>query len=157
MLKSEIIHKIENSIAVCQKHRKRMEYAFSEIKPNLPFTLQSFALNNELQISHIDQFIFRFAKLQDELGNKLFRSILIFLDEDIVGLPFRDILGKLEKLKIIPSREEWLELKEIRNELAHEYPESEEQQLNALNLIFEKREMLYIVLESCSKTYYDNL
>ena len=153
MCDTELIEKIENSIAIGNKHIKRMNYAFIYVKDIFPLSIEKYKMIDENQITFIDQFIFRFSKLQDEIGNKLFRFILIYLDENIEHLPFRDILGKLEKIKIINSRDEWLKLKEIRNDLAHEYPDNEMQQIEALNTIIEQRKILFEIFENCNKTY----
>jgi hypothetical protein len=49
------------------------------------------------EVEHVDQFLFRFAKLQDAIGQKLFKTILLFLREDIEEKPFIDILNLKEK------------------------------------------------------------
>jgi len=78
---------------------------------------------SEATIGNIDQLIFRFTKLQDELGNNTFRFLLEYLQEDISDKPFRDILNVLQRLKIIESSDAWLSLRELRNDLTHDYPE----------------------------------
>ncbi len=40
------------------------------------------------EFSLLDQFIFRFSKFQDSMGNKLFPTLLINLGEDITSKPF---------------------------------------------------------------------
>jgi len=38
----------------------------------------------------MDQYLFRFAKLQDAMGTKLFKNILMSLEENIEGLPLKN-------------------------------------------------------------------
>ena len=45
-----------------------------------------------------------------------------YLDEDITALPMRDILNRLERYLIIPSADEWTYIRELRNEISHDYP-----------------------------------
>ena len=40
--------------------------------------------------------------------------------------PFLDKLNRAEKLKILPSVEQWQILRELRNQTAHEYPDQPE-------------------------------
>lgn len=80
--------------------------------------------------------VFRFTKLQDELGTNTFRYVLVYLQEDILDKPFRDILNRLEQLKIIDSSDTWLALRELRNDLAHEYPIMFEETIDKLNHLF---------------------
>ncbi|HUX13645.1 MAG TPA: hypothetical protein VMW87_11500, partial [Spirochaetia bacterium] len=50
--------------------------------------------------------------------------------------PFLDVLARLEQLSIIPSESEWQFFRNLRNNLAHDYPESVEQTTEALNVLF---------------------
>jgi len=61
-------------------------------------------------------------KLQDYMGNKLFKAFLAEIGEYTDNMSFLDVLDKLEKLGIISSAENWLKLRKLRNKLAHEYP-----------------------------------
>lgn len=64
------------------------------------------------EIEHIDQFLFRFAKLQDAMGEKLFMLILEFLKEEHTrAKPFIDILNRLEQLGLLDDKNVWLELR----------------------------------------------
>jgi hypothetical protein len=100
-------------------------------------------------VSFVDQFIYRFFKLQDLMGNRLFKLILDLVAEPIEGKSFIDILNRLEKLGLIDSVEAWLELRELRNELAHEYPSSLNERLQGINQLVQKAEVLARILNSC--------
>jgi uncharacterized protein YutE (UPF0331/DUF86 family) len=80
--------------------------------------------------------IFRFTKLQYEIGNNAFRLLLEYLQEDIADKPFRDILNILERLNIIESSDTWLSLRELRNDLTHEYPELIDETIDKLNYLY---------------------
>ena len=149
MLNEEIKDSIENSIFICDMHFQRLEWALNQITGSLPFSVETYLELKPEQIAVIDQFVFRFAKAQDNIGNKLFRLILTALDEDIEGIPFRDILNKLEKLSIISNRDLWISLREIRNELAHEYSASIDETIVALNKLFNSYSSLKEIYNNC--------
>jgi len=59
--------------------------------------------------------------------------LLACLKEDIDDKTFRDVLNNLERLKIIDSSDTWLALRELRNDLTHEYPAMAEETMGKLN------------------------
>jgi uncharacterized protein with HEPN domain len=85
-------------------------------------------------IKTIDTFIYRFSKIQDYMGEKLFSAVLYLLGEHKSSMSFKDILNKLERLEIIPSSGEWMGFREIRNTLTHEYPDNEDEIIEGIKL-----------------------
>lgn len=71
----------------------------------------------------VDQILFRYTKLQDAVGERLIPATLAVLDEPFEDWPMRDRLNRLEKLGYVDVLN-WLSWREIRNRLAHEYPEN---------------------------------
>ena len=43
-----------------------------------------------------------------------------------------DRLNKLEKIGLLPSAKAWIEMREIRNSITHEYPDNEEDMINGI-------------------------
>jgi len=83
----------------------------------------------------VNSFLFNFSKIQDKIGAKLFKKVLYELKEiDNFSIPFRDVLNILEKLEILDSYE-WEKLREIRNNLAHEYPFDYDDRVENLKLV----------------------
>ncbi|WP_281950388.1 hypothetical protein [Nitrosophilus kaiyonis] len=81
----------------------------------------------------INSFLFRYAKIQDSMGAKLFREILFALKEiDNYAIAMKDVLNKMEKLHIIKDASIWDKLREIRNDISHEYPLDYEERLENL-------------------------
>ncbi|NCN44056.1 MAG: hypothetical protein CO158_02400 [Piscirickettsiaceae bacterium CG_4_9_14_3_um_filter_43_564] len=101
----------------------------------------------------MDQFLFRFAKLQDAIGQRFFKAILELLEEDVEGLPFIDLLNKLEKLNLIHSTAQWQSLREIRNAVSHEYDDSPELMAQVLNAVFMARIELFQIYAKLKETY----
>lgn len=73
----------------------------------------------------VDQILFRYAKLQDALGERLIPATLAVLREPFEDRPVRDRLNRLEKLGYLDV-DQWLSWRETRNRLAHEYPDAPE-------------------------------
>lgn len=96
----------------------------------------------------IDSFIFRFSKMQDSMGEKLFPSILILLGEDVRNKPFIDILNRLERLELISSADEWKKLRELRNILTHTYPWEKEDLLKGIKEALKVSEKLVSIYET---------
>ncbi len=140
--------RLTTSLQKCQIHVQRLHYALSQIEKFFPLERECYQQLNNAQIGNIDQLVFRFTKLQDELGTNTFRYLLVYLQEDILDKPFRDILSKLERFKIIDSSDTWLALRELRNDLAHEYPIMLEETIDKLNHLFIQLPVLENILIS---------
>jgi hypothetical protein len=153
------IYILKSIINECEKHLSRMNSAFNKIKNILPVTSEKVISLNEDEIEHIDQFIFRFSRLQDTMGEKLFKAVLIELGEEVRNKAAIDIFNKLEQLEIISSYENWKELRELRNNLSHEYEEDENEAAEKLNLLFDRKDKLekyYIdILTSLKRRGYE--
>jgi uncharacterized protein with HEPN domain len=137
--KNEIL---KSEIEVCDIHSKRMRIAYENMKSFFPFNSNTIKNLNSENIAYLDMFLNRFAKLQDTIGQKLFPLILDLLGENIVNKSFIDNLNRLEKLGVIESAEDWKEFRQIRNEIAHDYPNQPEIVSMKLNHCFEKSEKL---------------
>ncbi|NQU55098.1 MAG: hypothetical protein HQ522_21470 [Bacteroidetes bacterium] len=140
--------RLQTSIDKCLIHRTRLNYATSQSEDLFPLTVDRYNSISEASIGNIDQMVFRFTKLQDELGNNTFRFLLEFLLEDITGKPFRDILNILERLQIIDSSDIWLSLRELRNDLTREYPMMIDETINKLNHLYLQLPLLEKILQT---------
>jgi len=140
--------KVEQNLNESYKHLDRLNRAFEQLnlKYNFPLNQDSYSkiINNINDLAFSDQVIYRFSKLQDTIGAKLFKSLLLYQGENI-NRPFLDILNSLERIDIIDV-EEWFEIRDLRNEIAHEYEESENIAINILNAIYELKQELEKIL-----------
>ena len=67
--------RLDKIIAECEKHVLRMNSAYSKLEYLLPITNGSYVRLTEDEIEHIDQYLFRFAKLQDAIGQNGFLAV----------------------------------------------------------------------------------
>jgi len=95
--------KRQKIINECDKHILRINSAYKKSSAILPLDASKYVALSEDEIEHIDQYLFRFAKLQDTNGKRLFKAIFSSLEEDVEDLPLIDLLNRLEKLNILKS------------------------------------------------------
>ena len=121
---------LQNRIELIDKVINSSIYDYQEIKK-----LKSIDFEDIQTRRLINSFLFTFSKLQDLIGTKLFKEVLYELKEiENKHTPMIDVLYKLEQLNMIENALEWDILREIRNELTHEYELSYENKIENLNL-----------------------
>jgi len=103
--------------------------------------------------AHLDQFIYRYTKLQDSLARRLLPALYGVLENDDSPRAFLDILNRLEQLGVVPDKERWQVHRNLRNNLAHDYPESIEQTVATLNQLFESWRDLEQLFEAALTAY----
>lgn len=135
MLTEELRDKLAETLVICDLHFQRMMFAFNSIEKYFPLTEFNFGQISEMELALFDQLIYRFSKLQDSMGTRLFKQLLEALEEDVSGLPFIDILYKMEKLSLLENAKDWIALRQTRNTVSHEYPFYKEIQIEELNLM----------------------
>ena len=116
-------------------HFKRIDALLPELKSYMPFKEADF--EDIEKIKTIDSFIYRFTKIQDRMGEKFFPLILGELYEYKRTMALIDVLHRLEKLELLPSSDTWIEYRKLRNTLTHEYPDNEDEIIEAINLSIE--------------------
>jgi len=136
--KQILIERLQRLFKECDMHIYRIKQVKKKMEPFMPLNQERYKNLTDDEVEHIDQFLFRFGKLQDAMGQKLFRLVLMFLEEDVDGKPFLDILNLMEKLSLIDSADEWRQLREYRNELAHNYEDDPIIASKTINTIYEK-------------------
>jgi len=102
----------------------------------------------------LDAYLKRFSSIQDFLGAKIFSLLL-----DVSGInssKMSEVLYYIEKEEIIDSLDNWIELREVRNELEHDYPEELLEALDDLKFCidsFSKLESYYLNSLNYAKKY----
>jgi hypothetical protein len=113
-------------LAVCHTHRDALREALNDIGER-QFTQSDIENLTKVDRRLLDQFAYRYTRLQDDLGARLLPAALKALSEEVSTMPAIDRFNRLEQLGWLPSADEWLELRQIRNQFAHEYPETPDQ------------------------------
>lgn len=149
MIGSELNDSIKQTFEICALHLKRMEFAKSKVQALIPINRDNYYSMDDETIGFLDQYIFRFSKLQDTMGARLFPLTLEALAEPVTDKAFIDILNRLEKLEIIDSAFSWVQLRKIRNDIAHEYPALLIERIEGINFLFDNMEGLKQIIERC--------
>ncbi len=131
----EIFKTVQSLTEICDLQAKRLKKALFHLNHLIPFKSTQLSSLSDNELSYLDMLSTRFAKLQDLLGAKIFPTLLRLMqeyDDKDSGL---DRLHKLEKLGILPSAQEWITMRELRNYVTHDYPDDPELMANNLNKI----------------------
>jgi hypothetical protein len=148
--------KLRHLLKEIDTHLFRVDIAFSELaqRHELPLNIASFTqlLTNNMDVAFADQVIYRFSKAQDSMGVKLFKAFLLYQGENI-DKPFLDILNSLEKLNVV-NVDDWFELREVRNEIAHDYDENALLAMNIMNHIYKHKTLLHHILTRLRQLSY---
>ena len=113
--------KLKKIFHECDQHIVRINSLSTKMKANIPLDKHKYLTLTDDEVEYIDQFLFRFSNLQDTIEEKLFKTILLYLEEKIENKQFTDILNNLEKLDLLDDANIWRQLRNDKNELAHNY------------------------------------
>ncbi|MCD4682070.1 MAG: hypothetical protein K8R86_02200 [Bacteroidales bacterium] len=91
---------LSKSVEKCSSIGIKSEYSFEEMES-------------------IDSLTSKFARISDIYTQRIIRGVWALLREPYV--PFIDLMNKAEKTEIIVSSESMLQIRDLRNQVAHEY------------------------------------
>ncbi|MFP3960658.1 MAG: hypothetical protein ACLFUX_10855, partial [Spirochaetaceae bacterium] len=127
---------IESAITECEAHRQKLELGEKALSGSFPLSETGLRSLDEERVARLDQFVYRFTKLQDSMARRLLPSLYQYLEADTEPRPFLDLLNRLEQLGIVSSVARWQELRALRNNLAHDYPENTARTVATLNELY---------------------
>lgn len=136
---------------VCQGHADALAEALADMQ------LRGLSVEDYNQLSKadrrlLDQFAYRYTRLQDDMGARLMPAVLIALGEDIGPMSAIDRFNRLEQLGWLASADDWLTLRQVRNQFAHDYPDSAAERFERLQAaIHAARQLLAIMLNFQTK------
>ena len=126
--------RLSAALEQCALHASVLDEARREATGLFPMTAERIGSIGKPERRILDQMAYRFGKLQDTLGEIVLPGFLTAVEEPIAPTAtFAEKLQRLERLGAVPSAEEWRMLREVRNALAHEYPDEPELQAEPLN------------------------
>jgi len=141
--------KLLSNLNESKRHLLRLNNAYAILGETYTLPLDKIQYNKILKnvqdLAFSDQIIYRFSKLQDCMGAKLFKSLLLYQGENI-DKPFLDILNQLEKMEILDV-DEWFEIRDLRNDISHDYDANDVVAIEILNMIAKLKDDLAEVLQ----------
>ena len=144
---------IDDIIAKVNLHKNRLQLALKEIGEW--DSINSDIFEDFEKIKVVDTFIYRFIKLQDIIGEKLFKTFLNDIGEYKDNMSLLDVLDKLEKFEIVESANKWIEYRKLRNQLTHEYPNNEDEIIDGIKIAIDVYYEIEVVLDNIYK-YMDS-
>jgi len=143
-----MIETLDETLKVCLRHADRLQWAMTALRAHVPSSAQTLEQLTDVELAILDQFSTRFGKLQDLMGAKLFPAVLELTKEPGDLKAFIDKLYRLEKIGAIPSADNWLLMREIRNSFSHDYPDDPELQAATINKAYDLAAQLLEVLNT---------
>lgn len=118
--------------------------SYQRLQPIMPLTEQKFLHLDWDDLDKLDAFRVRYCDLQDGLGNKTFRSILVLEEENFISN--LDIFNKMEKRGVISNYNDWKLLRFVRNIFSHDYPVTDQEKGEILNIAYSRTpDLIHIV------------
>ena len=140
---------INDIVSKVNLHKSRLQLALKEIGEW--DSIDSDIFKDFEKIKVIDTFIYRFIKLQDIIGEKLFKVFLNDIGEYRDNMSLLDVLDKLEKFEIVDSANRWIEYRKLRNQLTHEYPNNEDEIIDGIKIAID----VYYEIETVLNNIYN--
>ncbi len=131
--------------AVCQGHADALLEAMQDMQLRA-LTPDDYTHLNKDDRRLLDQFAYRYTRLQDDMGARLMPAVLKVLGEDISPMSAIDRFTRLEQLGWLKSEDEWLSLRQVRNQFAHDYPDSHTERFERLQAAIQAAQKLLIVM-----------
>ncbi len=131
----------------CNRHVEVLKRAKNHIATLFPLDELKYRKLDDIHLSFIDQMLYRFSKLQDTMGDKIFPAVLTLLGENVKSRPFIDRLNRLEELELL-EKEEWMILRKIRNDISHEYSFNLIEVVENINAIYRHLDRLLLIYDT---------
>ncbi len=135
-----------------QKHIELIEESLDVLEKKVP--IKDYGSLNQLERFALNALIFRFSKLQDLIGAKIFRNYLEYSGFNTTEKSFFDILKEIEKEGIIDI-DSWNELRVLRNKIAHDYPEDADEVIESINLFISRVEVVISIAKKLEQKFYE--
>ena len=136
-----ITKKLKLHIEESYIHIERLRSVLKTLKELYPLTLDKLETIPVETKDKLDVLAFRFSKLQDLIGTKIFREYLIYTQYPVEDKNFLELLKELEKENMIDI-DKWSEFRGVRNSLSHDYPFEEDEKIEAINYLIDNVDYL---------------
>ena len=136
---------LQHSLALCQGHAEALQDALHDIKVR-GMGVDDYAHLGKEDRRLLDQFAYRYTRLQDDMGAKLVPALLKALGEDVAIMSALDRFARLEQLGWLVSADDWQTLRQIRNQFAHDYPDNPTERFERLQAAIHAAAQLIAVL-----------
>jgi hypothetical protein len=136
---------LQHSLALCLGHADALQDALQDIKAR-GMGVDEYANLGKEDRRLLDQFAYRYTRLQDDMGTKLMPASLKALAENEATMSALDRFARLEQLGWLASADEWQTLRQIRNQFTHDYPNNPSERFERLQAAVHAASQLIAVL-----------
>ena len=132
--------------ALCQGHAQALQDALQDmaLRALTPAQYSQLAKDDRRLL---DQFAYRYTRLQDDMGTRLMPAVLKALGEDVAPMSAIDRFARLEQLGWLPSADAWATLRQIRNQFTHDDPDDVAERFDRLQAATAAAGQLLTVME----------
>lgn len=121
-MEPKILLRLQFLVRVVRKECKHLSITDQRLFGSLFTPEQATRLEEDPDLAErVEAFVGRFGRLQDTVGDKLLPLLLIALGEKSSAAI--DNLDRAERLELIKSADEWMTMRNLRNQMVHEYIE----------------------------------
>jgi hypothetical protein len=120
---------------LCQGHAEALRDALQDMATR-DLTLAEYSHLSKEDRRLLDQFAYRYTRLQDDMGARLMPAMSAI-----------DRFARLEQLGWLPSADTWNELRQIRNQFTHDYPDATAERFDRLTAATDASRQLLSVMD----------
>jgi len=139
-------NRLRSYLLEANTHIERLNEVLNALKELYPLDIDKYNNLSLMEKNLLDALAFRFSKLQDLIGSKIFREYLKEVGFITEGKTFLELLREIEKEGIIDI-DTWSDFRRMRNLIAHDYPEEVERKVEAINYLIENTPILIGVVK----------
>lgn len=136
---------LEQISGVCRGHAEALADALQDMQLR-GLTPEDYSHLAKADRRLLDQFAYRYTRLQDDMGARLMPAVLKALGEDIAPMSAIDRFVRLEQLGWLNSADDWLALRQVRNQFAHDYPDNAAERFERLQAATHAARQLLIIM-----------
>jgi hypothetical protein len=136
---------LAQALALCHRHLDALQEALNDMRLR-QLTLAETEHLTSADRRLLDQFAYRYTRLQDDTGGRLMPALLRALGEEVAALPALDRFARLEQIGWLTSAEDWNVLRQIRNQFTHDYPDTAKERFERLQVAMDAAQQLIGVL-----------
>ena len=148
----DIYKKLELHLEESTIHIDRLLDVLNILEKLYPLDTRTLKVISTENKDKLDVLAFRFSKLQDLLGTKIFREYLSVLQYPVEDKNFLELLKELDKEKII-DLDIWSEFRGVRNSISQDYPFEEDEKIEAINYLIKNVKYLIDITKKIKASF----
>jgi hypothetical protein len=126
---------LENELRSAHRIAQRLERSLESTRRLIPLDINTIKKLTDEDQEKLDALLLRFMSLASVIQDRIARSVLLLEEENLTNASRKDMRLMLEKLGALREEREFGIIVELKNMIAHTYPEDLERQAQILNTI----------------------